>query len=352
MEITLREIAQLIGGEVRGDPGATVSSLAGIEEAGPGDISFIANPRYARHLQTTRATAVICSPDLQAEGKNLIVVDNPYLAYAKTVGCFNPAPPEPGTVDERAFVGERVRLGNNVSVYPFAYIEAGCSIGDNAVIYPHCFVGRGVTIGDDTIIHPGVTIRHGCRIGSRVIVNAGAVIGSEGFGFAKDGDAYYKIPQLGIVQIDDDVEIGAGATIDRAAIDRTWIKRGTKTDNLVHIAHNVTVGEDTVLVAQVGISGSTSLGNRVTMAGQSATTGHLTIGDDVVIGARGAAVSDIPAGQVVSGAPHMPHKTWLRTMSTLPRLPEMRKTLIALEKKIGDLEQLVEKMSRSSKTDD
>ncbi len=338
METTLKEIARLTGGRVEGDPGTAISGIAGIEHAGPGDITFVANPKYAAHIETTAASAVVCSGDVSSEKTNLLKVDNPYLAYAKILRSFYPPPPEPGTIDDSARIGENVILGSEVTVYPFVYIGEGSVIGDGATLYPHCFIGKGVTVGEGCLLHPNVTVRDGCILGRRVIVHAGTVIGSDGFGFAKDGAQYYKIPQLGIVQIDDDVEIGACNTIDRAAMNRTWIKRGTKTDNLVHIAHNVTVGEDSVLVAQVGISGSTVLGDRVTMAGQSATVGHISIGDDVIIGARGAASSDIPAGQVVSGAPHMPHKQWLKSIRVFQKLPEMRKTINELGRKVEQLE--------------
>ncbi len=339
MEITLQQIAEITGGTIKGDPETRIHNLAGIEEAGEGDLTFIANPKYAKHIDSTNASAVICSPDVTSETRNLLLVDNPYLAYAKLISCFNPPPAEPCTVDERAVVGEKVTLGKNVTIYPLVYIGDNCTIADGVTVYPNSFIGNGVTIGEDTFIHPNVTVREGCIIGKRVIIHSGTVIGCDGFGFAQDGDRHYKIPQLGIVQIDDDVEIGSGNTIDRAVMDRTWIKRGTKTDNLVHIAHNVTIGEDSLLVAQVGISGSTRVGNRVTLAGQAATVGHITIGDDVIIAARGAASSDIPSGkQVYSGAPHMPHKTWLKATSTFPKLPEMRKKITELEKKLAQLE--------------
>ena len=295
-------------------------------------------------IEKTKASAIICSPGTQASEKTLLWVDNPYLAYAKLVGVFSPPKKETGTADTRSVIGADVRLGDNVTIYPFVYVGDNCAIDDNVTIYPFCYLGEGVTVGADTLVYPHVTIREACRIGKRVIIHSGAVIGSDGFGFVKDGQRYFKIPQLGHVQIDDDVEIGACNTIDRAAIDRTWIKRGTKTDNLVQIAHNVIIGEDSVLVSQVGISGSTRLGDRVTMAGQSATTGHLKIVDDVIIGARGAAVSDVAPGQVVSGAPAIPHKTFLKSSQIFAKLPDMRKRLLALEKTVRVLESELSKL--------
>jgi UDP-3-O-[3-hydroxymyristoyl] glucosamine N-acyltransferase len=234
-----------------------------------------------------------------------------------------------------------VQIGKDVTIYPFVYIGDDCVIGDGTTIYPHCFIGNSASIGAGSLIYPGVTIRERCIIGMRVIIHPGSVIGSDGFGFAKDGTCYYKIPQVGIVQIDDDVEIGANNTIDRAAMGKTWIQRGVKTDNQVHIAHNVIVGEDTVVVAQVGISGSTRIGKRVTLAGQVGIVGHISIGDDAIVGAKTGVSGDVPPGQIVSGYPHMPHRDWLKASRTLPKLPEMRMTLKTLEDKVQQLESLL-----------
>jgi len=343
MEISLKDIAPILNAEIDGDENCIISGLAGIDRAGPGDITFVANPKYAKYITTTQASAIVCTTDTVAPGKNLVKVANPYLAYAKALRFLNPAPSEPGTIDPGAVIADNVLMGDNVTVYPFAYIGKGCQLGDNVTIYPHCFVGKNVSIGDDTVVHPNVTIGERCIIGKRVIIHAGTVLGSDGFGFARDGAKYYKIPQLGIVQIDDDVEIGANNTIDRAALERTWIKRGTKTDNLVHIAHNVIIGEDSCVVAQTGISGSTKLGDRVIMAGQSATVGHITIGNDVIVGARAGVSADVPDGQIVSGAPHMPHMQWLRMTGTLQKLPDMRRTLVQLTKKVEALEAEIHK---------
>jgi UDP-3-O-[3-hydroxymyristoyl] glucosamine N-acyltransferase len=338
MEITLKEIALLLGGEIDGDENTLISGLSGIDKAGPGDITFVANPKYARYIATTQASAIVCAAGTVAPGRNLVRVDNPYLAYAKALRFLNPLPKEPGTIDPQACIAAGVQLGSNVTIYPFVYIGPGCRIGDNVTIYPHCFIGRNVSIGCDTLLHPNVTVEERCIIGCRVIIHAGSVIGSDGFGFARDGAAYYKIPQLGIVQIDDDVEIGACTAIDRAAMDRTWIKRGTKTDNLVQIAHNVVIGEDSCIVAQTGISGSTKLGDRVIMAGQSAAVGHITIGSDCIVGARGAVASDLAEGQIVSGAPAIPHKEFLKATMAFPKLPEMRRTISQLAEKVKELE--------------
>lgn len=346
MEATLREIARLIGATVEGNADTVVHNIAGIDKAQEGDLTFVANPKYSKYIETTHASAIICSPEFSAPSKNLLKVANPYLAYAAIMRFIHPPEEQSGQIDERACIGKDVRFGKQVTIYPYAFIGDGCIIEDNVTVYPHCCIGHHVTIGEQTLIYANVTIRERCSIGKRVIIHAGTVIGSDGFGFAKDGPKYYKIPQVGIVQIDDDVEIGANVTIDRAAMGRTWIQRGTKIDNLVQIAHNVVIGEDSAIVAQVGISGSTKVGNRVVMGGQVGTVGHITIGDDVMIGAKGGVSSDIPPGQIVSGSPHMPHRTWLKASRSFEKLPEMRRTVQALEKKVSGLEHAIETLHK------
>ncbi len=346
MEKPLSELARIVGGEVSGDGSILIRGVAGIDEAVEGEITFIANPKYLKKSETTRASAIICAPDVSVLSKPLIKAANPYLAYAKIVGVFHPAQTEPGTIDEKAVIGTGVRIGKNVTVYPFVYIGDGCVIEDGVTIYPHCFLGNDVSIGEGTRIYPNVTIRERCRIGRRVIIHPGTVIGSDGFGFAKDRASYYKIPQVGMVQIDDDVEIGAGNTIDRAAMGKTWIQRGVKTDNQVHIAHNVIIGEDTIVVAQVGISGSTRIGKRVTLAGQAGIVGHISIGDDAIVGAKTGVTGNIEAGKVVSGYPHMPHRDWLKSSRTIPKIPEMRMTIKKLEGRVQELENIIHELKK------
>ncbi len=350
MKKKLHEIASVTGGIVEGDDSLLIERVAGIVEAEVGDITFISNPKYVKYLDTTKASAVICSPEIKHASKTLLKVDKPYLAFAKTVRFFSPPASEPCRIDERAVIGADVSFGSDVTVYPFVYIGDGAVIGDRVTIYPNCFIGKNSVLGDDVFIHPGVTIRENCRVGNRVILHSGSVIGSDGFGYAKDGAEYYKIPQIGGVRIDDDVEIGACNAIDRAALGMTWIKRGTKTDNLVHIAHNVVVGEDCALVAQVGISGSTTLGNRVTLAGQVGTIGHITIGDDVVAGPKTGISGSIPSGEVVFGYPHISHKEWLKSSRIVPRLPEMRNKIREMENRVSELENYIDQL-RGSKDD-
>jgi UDP-3-O-[3-hydroxymyristoyl] glucosamine N-acyltransferase len=338
MELRLKDIARILDGTIDGDEDTVISNISGIEDAKEGDITFVANPKYIKYIEKTNASAIVCSPGISSESKNLLKVKNPYLAYAKAITFLNPPREETGTVDERAFIGKNVKLGENVTIYPFAFIGDGSTIGDNTTIYPNCFLGRKVKIGSNTFLHPNVTIREECIVGNNVIINSGAIIGSDGFGFAPDGAKKFKIPQLGIVQIDDDVEIGACTAIDRATMGKTWIKRGAKLDNLIQVAHNCTIGEDSIIIAHTGISGSTHIGDRVTMAGQSATAGHVKIGNDVTVGARGGVAVDVPPGQTVSGAPHMPHRDWLRSTLIFRKLPEMNQTIKELKKKITELE--------------
>jgi UDP-3-O-[3-hydroxymyristoyl] glucosamine N-acyltransferase len=338
MELRLKDIARILDGTIDGDEDTVISNISGIEDAKEGDITFVANPKYIKYIEKTNASAIVCSPGISSESKNLLKVKNPYLAYAKAITFLNPPREETGTVDERAFIGKDVKLGENVTIYPFTFIGDGSTIGDNTTIYPNCFLGRKVKIGSNTFLHPNVTIREECIVGNNVIINSGAIIGSDGFGFAPDGAKKFKIPQLGIVQIDDDVEIGACTAIDRATMGKTWIKRGAKLDNLIQVAHNCTIGEDSIIIAHTGISGSTHIGDRVTMAGQSATAGHVKIGNDVTVGARGGVAVDVPPGQTVSGAPHMPHRDWLRSTLIFRKLPEMNQTIKELKKKITELE--------------
>jgi UDP-3-O-[3-hydroxymyristoyl] glucosamine N-acyltransferase len=236
-------------------------------------------------------------------------------------------------------IGRDFKHGDAPSIGPLVTIGDRVTLGDRVVLHPGVFIGDDVVIGDDTWIYPNVTVLERCRLGRRVIVHSGTVIGSDGYGFAPEGDAYVKIPQLGIVQIDDDVEIGAGNTIDRGTFGRTWIGRGVKTDNLVHIAHNVTIGENTLLVAQVAIAGSVTVGKHVILAGQVGIAGHLTIGDNAIIGPQSGIAKSVGAGEILSGSPEMPHRQWLKMTRVLPELPDIKRKLQTMEKQ---LQQLVE----------
>lgn len=340
MELTLALIAERIGGRVIGDPTVTVSGLGSLDDACEGQITFLANPKYAAKVATTRATAVILPPGAEAFGKNVVETRDPYLAFAKVLTLFYVTPPPRCGVMAGAFVSPDAVLGKEISVYPGAYIAAGVKIGDRVAIHPGVVIYEGVTIGDDVTLYANVSIRERCRIGNRVIIHNGAVIGSDGFGYAPEGRGYFKIPQIGIVVLEDDVEIGANTTIDRAAIDRTIIRRGTKIDNLVQIAHNCVIGEDTAIAAQTGIAGSTMIGNHVTVGGQVGIVGHLKIGDNTMFGAKTGVMSHIDRPGAFSGSPAIPHKDWLRASAVYARLPELKKTVSSLEKRLAELEKL------------
>jgi len=335
---TLKELAGYLGGKVLGDENLTVNGLAPLENAGPDKITFLANPRYASKVAETGAGAVLMAPGGERYGRNVIEVANPYLGFAKLLTLFYTQPHPSLGVLAGANIGSKVTLGEGVSVYPGACIGNNVTVGNRTVIHSSAVLYEGAVIGDDCVIHANVVVRDRCRIGNRCIIQPGAVIGSDGFGYAPDGRSYYRIPQIGIVVLEDDVEIGANTCIDRAALEVTLIRRGTKLDNLVQVAHNCQIGEDCMIVSQVGISGSTRIGNHVTLAGQVGVAGHLSIGDNVMVGAQSGVPSSLEANAGYSGSPTMPHKDWLRAMAVVPRLPELKKTVNALEKRIAELE--------------
>ncbi|MFH1059475.1 MAG: UDP-3-O-(3-hydroxymyristoyl)glucosamine N-acyltransferase [Pseudomonadota bacterium] len=334
MELTLGELAALLGGRLEGPTERKVSGIKGIEEAGPADLAFLANPKYARFLATCRAGVVLVKPD-QATPPELAVIrlDDPYLAFAKVLTFATRRPPRDLGVHPQAVVEASAKLGAQVSIHALAYVGEGAVIGDRAEVHPQAYVGPGAVIGADTVLHPGVKVYHGCRIGARCIIHGGTIIGADGYGFVPEGDRHFKIPQVGIVQIDDDVELGALNTVDRAATGRTWIKAGVKTDDHVHVAHNCVVGVNTLLVAQVGISGSTKVGDNVIIAGQAGVGGHLNIGDRAIIGPQSGVAKDVEAGAVVSGTTVMPHQLWLRTRLLIQRLPDLFQRVAKLEKR-------------------
>jgi UDP-3-O-[3-hydroxymyristoyl] glucosamine N-acyltransferase len=338
---TLEKLATLVGGEVVGDRLLEVTGIASLEEAKEGEITFLVELKNLYRLEKTKAAAAIVPLSLASFSKPVIRTPNPYLSYAKIQTFFTHSPYRPKGVDPRAYLGQDVKIGQDVSIYPFVFIGDRCQIGDRAVLYPGVYVGETAQIGDECLLYPNVVVMDRCIIGKRVIIHPGTIIGSDGFGFAQDGAQYVKIPQVGIVQIDDDVEIGANCAVDRAALGKTWIKRGVKTDNLVQIGHNVTIGEDTVLVAQVGIAGSTEVGNRVSLGGQVGVVGHIKIGDGAMVGAQSGVAQDVPPGQIISGSPAFPHREWLRTQAVIPKLPEMKRLLAALEKRVKALEEKI-----------
>ena len=338
MKRTVQDIADIVGGSVLGDGSRIVASPAPFEDAGEDQIVYAGDASYLKRLQETGAGTVLVSEDPGETGKSLIVVDNPRVAFIKVMAFFNPVAEVNHKVSSKACIGMNVTFGGPVEIGPCVVLGDGVSLGKGCRLLPGVVVGDGVCIGEDVTLQPNVTIGQGCVLGNRVIVNAGSVIGSDGYGFAPEGTAYRKIPHTGIVQLDDDVEIGANNTIDRATTGRTWIKRGVKTDNLVHVAHNVEVGEDTLLVAQVGIAGSATVGNHVIIAGKAGISGHLTVGNNTIVGPGAGVVKSVEDGVVVSGTPAMPHKLWLRLMALMPKLPELKRTVSHLEKRLDRLE--------------
>jgi len=338
MGYTLEELARLVGGHVAGDPERVVSGAAPFEQAGPDQITYAADAKFCRRIKETAAGAVIVPDDVSTEAKDLIRTAHPNVAFARVLALFAP-PSRPGPgIAASARVGAGFTCGRDVSVGECAVIGEGVTLGDRVCIGAGAYIGDQVFIGDDTLVDPNVTIFERCRVGARVIVHAGSVIGADGFGYASDGETHFKIMHSGTVRIDDDVEIGCLNAIDRATFGTTWIQRGVKTDNLVHIAHNVTVGEGTLLVAQVGVSGSVTIGSRAILAGQVGVAQHLNIGDGAIIGPQSGLGKDAKAGEIVTGSPAMPHRTWLRVHRTLPRLPDLAKQVADLQRRLEALE--------------
>ncbi|MEA3363081.1 MAG: UDP-3-O-(3-hydroxymyristoyl)glucosamine N-acyltransferase, partial [Thermodesulfobacteriota bacterium] len=314
----LQQLADLVGGEIKGDADVDIFQVAPIDQAQQGDITFVANPKYLAKLDDCQASAVILAPGIDATGMDLIICKNPYLAFARILTFLQVSNRPVKGVMPGAWVADSAIVDKTATIYPGCVVGEGVSIGAGSTLYPGVVIYDDVTIGQDCLLHAQSIVREGCRLEDRVILQPAVVIGSDGFGFAPDGDSYYKIPQVGIVVLEDDVEIGSNSCVDRAALGETRIRRGTKLDNLVQIAHNVNVGEDCILVSQTGIAGSSTIGNHCTFGGQAAIAGHLKVGDNVMIGGRGGATGNVDSNQILSGLPLMPHKQWLRATMTLP----------------------------------
>lgn len=336
-KLSLAEVAALVDGQVVGDDSLTITRLVPFEQAGEGDITFITNPKYLKKLAESRATAVIVNQELAAPCA-LVVCRNPYLAFARVLQRLYVKPPVYQGIMPGARVHESAQIGEQVTIHPGCQIAENVVIGQGTILMPNVVIYRDVKVGEECFFHAGVVVREECEIGDRVILQPSVVVGSDGFGFAPDGERYEKIPQIGTVIIEDDVEIGAGSCIDRGALGATRIEQGCKLDNLVHIAHNVTVGAHTVMAAQVGIAGSTRIGRHCTFGGQAAAAGHVTIGSNTTVGGKSAVAGNTPGNQVLSGIPTMPHRDWLKTSMSLVRLPQMRQDLSALSKRLELLE--------------
>ena len=336
----LSELAELTGARVE-TPANDIEILgaAGLDEAGPSDVSFLANPRYTPKVNSTRAAAVYISNEAAIDRNiALLRAKDPYLAYTRALRLFHPEPAFTAHVHESAVIDPSSTVSATARIDASVVIGPACQIGEGVHIFPNVTIYEGVVIGKDSIIHSGVVVRERSQIGERVVIHNNVVVGCDGFGYAKDEERHWlKIPQTGRVVIEDDVEIGAGTTIDRASVGESRIGRGSKIDNLVQIGHSCTVGEDTLLCAQVGLAGSSHIGNRVILAGQAGVAGHLTIGDDVVLTAKSATSHDVPSGKVISGIPAFDNKDWLRSTAAFRRLGEMGRKLRELEKKVAEL---------------
>jgi UDP-3-O-[3-hydroxymyristoyl] glucosamine N-acyltransferase len=337
----LKELAEQTKARLeRGDADAEISGAAGLDEAAAGHVTFLANPRYTPRVQTTRATAIYVGDKVEV-GREIAIlrVSDPYLAYTRALRLFHPEPSFEPFVHPTAAIDSTAQINEGVWIGAHAVLGRNVHVGARVRIYPNATIYDDVKIGADSVIHSGVSIREGSELGERVRIHNNAVIGSDGFGYAKDEEKrWLKIPQTGIVVIEDDVEIGAGTTIDRASVGESRIARGAKIDNLVQIGHSCTVGCDALICAQVGLAGSSHVGNRVILAGQVGVAGHLTIGDDAVLTAKSATSHSVEPGKMISGIPAFDNREWLRSTAAFRRLGEMQRTIRALELRLAELE--------------
>ena len=330
----LGTLAYALGARLHGSEDIDIRSAAGLREAGPGDISYVSDAKHLADVESSRASAVIIHETMPVPRTPSLAVKNPRFAFAMALRSLYERQREPGGISERAYIGENVWIGEEPTIRPFVVVEDGAKIGNRVTLHPGVFVGSGSVIGDDCTLYSNVSIREGVTIGNRVILHSGTVIGCDGFGFVTDAGVHHKIPQVGGVIVEDDVEMGANCAIDRATLGKTVIKKGTKFDNLVHIAHNVTIGEHCLLAGQVGIAGSSTLGSYVVIGGQAGVGDHRTIGDRVMIGGGSGITQDIAAGGVVAGYYAVPLRDWLKIQAALPYLPDIKKRVSQLEKTI------------------
>ena len=336
MEKTLHEIAALIGGEVTGDGSIKVSGLANIAMAHAGDLIF-AVPPHIDEAKISAATAVLIPHDTQNFPKPAIKVADPRAAFAKLLELFTPKIEIPIGISPKAHIGKDAKIFDGATIMPFAVVDDGAQIGRGTVIYPHVYIGQHAIIGEDTIIYSSATVREFCKVGNRCVVHSSAVIGSDGFGFTTANGVHTKVPQVGNVIVEDDVEIGAHVGIDRAAMGSTIIGHGTKIDNLVHIAHNCKIGANCLIVAQTGISGSTTVGDNVTFGGQVGTVGHITIGGNSIYAARSGISKNMPEGFFGAGFPIQSHNDWLRNQAALKKIPDLLEKIRRLERELDAL---------------
>lgn len=343
MEFNAKQIADFLQGKIVGDPEVRVNNFSKIEEGKPGTISFLANPKYTQFIYETNASIILVNDDFTPEkdlpqSLTLIKVPNAYAALAQLLQLVNEATPKKRGIETPSYISPSANIPKeNVYIGAFAYIGDNVTIGDNVSIYPNSYIGEKVSIGENTIIHAGVKIYSNCVIGKNCIIHAGAVIGSDGFGFAKEEDIYKKIPQLGNVIIEDDVEIGANSTVDRAVMDSTIIRQGVKLDNLIQVAHNVEIGENTVIAAQAGLSGSCKVGRNCMVGGQAGLSGHIKIGDNVGIGAQAGIISDVESGKQIIGSPADDVRNFFRASAVIKKLPDLYRQINSMQRDLDKL---------------
>ena len=340
MDFSAQQIAAFVQGEIVGDANATVNTFAKIEEGKPGSITFLANPKYEHYIYDTEASIVLVNRDFVAEKPikaTLIKVDNAYETLAKLMSLYEQNKTQDKGIAPTAVIAESVKIGKNVYIGAYAVIDEGAVIGDNTQIYPHTYIGKNAHIGEGCLIYSGVNVYHDCQIGNHVTLHSGVVIGADGFGFAPTPTGYNKIPQIGNVIIEDDVEIGANTCVDRATMGSTIVHKGVKLDNLIQIAHNVEIGDNTVMAAQTGIAGSTKMGEWCVMAGQVGVSGHIKIGNHVTLGPQSGVIGSIPDGKTMMGTLPIDYKGWLRVQAIIKQLPDMYRELNALRKEIDEL---------------
>jgi UDP-3-O-[3-hydroxymyristoyl] glucosamine N-acyltransferase len=338
--VKLKEISSLVKGEIIGPPEADdieITGVSGIHDAREGDISFIAAQKYLKELTACKASCVIVKEALPDITVTQLKVLNPYLAFAKLLEHFYVKPKKISGISDGSIISEHSHIADDVAIFPFSYISDGVTIGSGTIIYPYVFIGENTVIGQQCVIYPHVTLREGVRIGDNVIIHSGSVVGSDGFGYVFDEDRYHKIPQVGGVIIEDDVEIGSNVSIDRATLGNTVIGKGTKIDNLVQIAHNVKIGNNSVIVAQVGIGGSTEIGDFVTLAGQVGISDHAKIDSGTIIGAQSGTRGHVTKG-IYIGSPALPQRDWMKAQALFAKLPALNKKIKELEEKIRELE--------------
>ena len=346
MEFSAKQIAEFIQGTIVGDENATVHTFAKIEEGMPGAISFLSNPKYTHYIYDTQSSIVLVNKDFEPEKEikaTLIKVDNAYESLAKLLNLYEMSKPKKTGIDPLAYIAPTAKIGQNVYIAPFACVGDNAEIGDNTSLHPHATIGSGAKVGSNCILYPHVTVYHDCRVGNNCILHAGSVVGADGFGFAPSPEGYEKIPQIGIVILEDNVEIGANTCIDRATMGATVIRKGVKLDNLIQIAHNVEVGSHTVMASQVGVAGSTKIGEWCMFGGQVGVAGHITVGNKVNMGAQSGVNGSVKDGKALIGTPPIEFKNYFKSSAVFKKLPDMYLELASLKKELDELKKQLNK---------